>query len=219
MPHSGGGGSHSSGSHHSSHHSSSHSSGGSHSSGRGTVKVSSQPFAGSHTFVVYDKSGASSLVYSSSSGYKAEGDTLSLVSTIIFCLLFIIPGALAVIAGIFLMFSQALSFGMTKTKLPSSIDDAVYIYDRYDYLSEDSENELKGILEDFRDETGIITSIEIIDDELWQKNYADLEAFAYDSYVTKYDDEYHLLIVYSYGYADESTGFNEFNWESMWEKL
>ena len=78
MPHSGGGGSHSGG-------------GGGHSGSGGgsSVKVSSTPFTGSHTYVVYDKTGSSKLVYANSRNYHAEMTKGSLIgSTILYSLFF-----------------------------------------------------------------------------------------------------------------------------------
>ena len=105
---------------------------------------------------------------------------------------------------------------MKPTKYPSKTDDTVYIYDDYDYITDAQEQELIETLEDFRNKTGVIPSVEVTQDDYWMRNYTSMENFAYDEYVSRFDDEYHLLIVYSFGYEDTSTGFNEFHWHVMW---
>lgn len=214
MPHSGGGGSHGGGSHHSSHRSS----GGSHrssSGGSSGPKISKKPFKGSHTYVIYDKVGNSRLLYSSSANYNARFSKAEFWSQLIFSLFFVVPGIIALIIAIVLSF-KSISFGMNKTTHPYYVDDAITIFDEYDMISDDEERNLAKALENFRDETGIIPSVEFIHEEQWRDNYSDMEKFAYNEYVEKFYDEYHLLVVYSDGYHDENTGFNEFYYHTMW---
>ncbi len=205
MPHSGGGGSHSGGG------------GGGHSSGGSSTRVASAPFKGSHTYVVYDNTGASRLVYANSKDYHAEVTKKSLISnSIILTVFFAIPGFCVFVFGIISMITS-LHFGMSKTDYPSRIDDTVYIFDDYDLVSDKEEQRLIETLEEFRDNTGVIPAVEFTYDDFWMGNYnGDMEPFAYNEYVTNFDDEYHLLVVYSYGYEDAQTGFNEFHWNAMW---
>lgn len=207
MPHSGGGGSHSGGGH----------SGGGHSgSGGSSVRVSSTPFTGSHAYAVYDKTGSSRLVYVNSRNYHAEMTKGSLIANTILCALFLaIPGIVVLIIG-FEMTISSVHIGLSKTKYPKTLDDNVYIFDDFDYIPYDEEQKLIASLTEFRDNTGVIPAVEFTNDEYWQSNYVDMEKFAYDEYVNAFTDEYHLLIVYSYGYEDSKTGFNEFNWHTMW---
>lgn len=208
MPHSGGGGSHSGGG-------GGHSGGGS-SSGGSSVRVSSTPFKGSRTYVVYDGTGASRLVYTNSNNYHAEMTKGSTIANIVtFALFFALPGIIVLLVG-FVMAITSVHFGLAKTKYPKTIDDTVYVFDTYDYISDSEERRLVATLSDFRDKTGVIPAVEFTNDEYWQYNYDDMEDFAYNEYVTTFTDEYHLLIVYSYGYVDSKTGFNEFNWHTMW---
>ena len=212
MPHSGGGGSHGGGSHHSSH--SSHS-GHSGSGGSSGPRVSGKPFAGSHAYVIYNKTGASRLLYSSSSNYCAKFSKTAFVGEILFSLVFVIPGVIAMIIAV-IMAAKALSFGMTKTVYPEYLDDTVMIFDAHDMISKKEEKSLKKKLEKFRDETGIIPSVELVHEEEWRDNYSDMESFAYNEYVTNFYDEFHLLVVYSDGFHDERTGYNEFYYHTMW---
>lgn len=214
MPHSGGGGSHSGGGHSGGGHS-----GGSHSSGSGgggrSVRVSSTPFSGCHTYAVYDKQGNSKIVYSDSSNYHVEKTKKDLISGTIFGSVFMIPGIVELIV-IIVLFISCFHLGVRKTNVPKSVDNTVYIYDYMDMISDEEEVTLQETLEEFRDKTGIIPAVEFTVDELWNYDYEDMEAFAYNEYVTTFDDEYHLLIVYSYGAVNDATNFNEFHWESMW---
>jgi len=209
MPHSGGGGSHSGGSHSGGSHSSSH--GG---SGGSSTRVSSTPFKGCHTYVVYEKNGNSKLVYSDSGNYHEEFTKGQAIASAIFGCIFMIPGLLELIAIICILVSS-IHLGVRPTKLPEYVDKEVYIYDEYDYVSELEEAKLIASLEDFRDKTGIIPAVEFTD-MTWEQDYNSLENYAYDKYVNNFYDEYHLLIVYSYGEENPNTGFNEFYWESMW---
>lgn len=104
----------------------------------------------------------------------------------------------------------------TPTHYPKKTDDTVIVYDDFDYLSDSEENELLAVLGDFRDKTGVIPSVELTNDDYLSQNYGNMENFAFVEYVTHFKDEYHLLIVYSYGHTDEETGFNEFCWHVMW---
>lgn len=211
MPHSGGGGSHSGGGHHGggSHHSSSGSS-----SSRNNVRVSNTPFHGCHTYAVYGKNGSSRLVYSDSSNYHAETTKKDVIPTIIFGSIFALPGVVELIIMI-VMLVISVHFGLRVTNVPDSVDNNVYIYDEYDYVTAEEEAELIATLEDFRDKTGIIPAVEFTNDD-WIYEYVDMESFAYNEYVCKFYDEYHLLIVYSVGPDDEEYDFHEFYWESMW---
>lgn len=212
MPHSGGGGSHGGGGHGGGGHGGSHhSSGGSHSGGR----VSSTPFAGCHTYAVYNKHGQSRLVYASSKDYHAEVTKKETISNAIFGCFFLLPGLGELIAILCIAFTF-IHLGVHKTPIPKYADDEIRIWDEYDLVSKSEERSLENALEDFRDNTGIIPAVEFVVDDDWDDDYVDMEAFAYNEYVCNFDDENHLLIVYSYGYENERTGFNEFHWESMW---
>lgn len=211
MPHSGGGGSHSGGGHHGgSHHSS-----GSRTSSGSNIRISDTPFTGCHTYAVYDKTGASRLVYTNKSNYRAEMTKSDLVFPSIFGAVFMLPGVIEFIVLICILVS-CFHVGVRATKLPSYVDSDVCIIDTYDLVSAEEEAELKETLEDFRDKTGIIPAVEFTTDEFWMQDYYDMESFAYNEYVCNFYDEYHLLIVYSYGEENQDTGFNEFHWESMW---
>ena len=211
MPHSGGGGSHHSGGHHGgSHHSGAHSS-----SGSSTVRVQSTPFAGCHTYAVYDKRGGSRLVYSSSRNYHKEKTKADVIIGSIMGAVFMLPGFVELVLLIMVL-ASFIHTGVHITKIPAVIDKDIVITDEFDLVSSSEEEQLSKTLEEFRNKTGIIPSVEFTKDEMWIDDYMDLESYAYNEYVCKFYDEYHLLIIYSFSYENPETGFNDFYWESMW---
>lgn len=210
MPHSGGGGSHSGGGHHGgSHHSSSGSSGGS------SRRVSNTPFEGSHTYVVYNKHGGSRIVYSDDKNYHAEMTKKEMIGQVLFGGIFALVGVIELIAIICILIS-GFRMGVRKTNIPDYVDQSVQVYDELDFITQAEETSLRKSLEEFRDKTGIIPAIEFTVDDAWSNDYLDMENFAYNEYVCNFTDEYHLLIIYSFGYVNNATGFHEFHWESMW---
>ncbi len=126
-----------------------------------------------------------------------------------------LPGVGELIA-IIVIIASFFSFGVKKTNAPSYVDRNVYIYDRMDYIPANEEADLQNALERFRDQTGIIPAVEFTEDDYVFTDYSDMEAYAYNEYVSFFSDEYHLLIVYSFGAKNEMSGFEEFHWESMW---
>ena len=206
MPHSGGGGSHSGGSHGGSHRSSHRSS---RSGGGGSVRTSSKPFSGCRTFVVYRRDKPTKMIYSNSE-YNKKMSLAELVFTCVFFGLFGMVPLFITVASIFLM----VDFGRKPINPP--VDKEIQIMDPYDLVSTAEEKELMISLERFYDTTGVVPAVEFTTDETWDYDYVSCESFAYNEYVTNFVDEKHVLIVYSYGYANEETGFNEFQWESMW---
>lgn len=207
MPHSGGGGSHSGGSS----SSSSHSSGGSHSGGSST-RVEKHNFPGAIRYVVYDRStGEYERVYSNSSSYNAGTTKAQLIVSLIFSMVFIIPGLIGFVSGAYMLVT-----GIFQTSIKPPDDQRIFIIDEYNYVTEKEEKALKEELRAFFDKTGVVPCIEFTYDDYWDNNYSDLTSYAYNSYITRFSDEKHLLIVYSYGYEDKNTGFNEFHWESMY---
>lgn len=118
--------------------------------------------------------------------------------------------------GIIVILCFGYQNGVRETVAPPETDRTVYIYDEYDLVSESDEKSLKKTLEMFRIKTGIIPAIEFTVDEKWNVKYPYMEHFAYNEYIRQFSDEYHLLIVYSYGPVNPKTDFHEFHWESMW---
>lgn len=203
MPHSGGGGSHSGGSHGGS-HSSSHS-GGSGSSSR----TSSKPFKGCRTFVVYNKRKQPKMVYSNTD-YNRE---ISLGELIFSC---IFTGIFALFPILMMVGSFALMLQFGHKPITSPTDTEIQIIDNYNLVTQTEKEELRESLTRFYEITGAVPAVEFTTDDTWYDDYNTCEDFAYNEYVTNFSDEKHVLIIYSYGYSNEETGFNEFHWESMY---
>ena len=209
MPHSSGGGSHSSGSHsggsHSSH--SSRSSGGGSSSGgyHSSKRTSSTPFKGAKRYLYY-KDNKPYLVYAN---YDIRKRDFSRILPIwIICGFIFGP---YVIVGIMMMFRafympERIEYSKYKNKDPEFI-----IEDNIGVL--ENEKKLKKSMESFYDTTGIVPAVITVSNDEWSEDYTSLEAYAYDVYVQRFPDEVHWLIVYSETVKDN--GFNDWYWEGM----
>ena len=211
MPHSGGGGSHSGGS------SGGHSSGGGSHSGGSSYRSSSTPFTGSSTYIVYNNAHGPRIIYSDNPHYREGMNKYDYIGTMIAGCLFMIPGIIALIVALATLFS-AFSIGYTKTKLPDFVDKNIVIEDESRHLARNEKENFSKTLTKFLDKTGIIPSVEFVDDADWVEDYGlnNMENFAYNEYVTKFSDEYHLLIVYSYSDINQKTGFTEYYYHTMW---
>ena len=203
MPHSIGGSSHSGGSHSSSHSShSSHSSGGSGGSGS-SKRTSSQPFAGSKRYLYYEGS-KPYFVYSNYDIRKrTDGNIFVWIIEFMFILL---P---------FILTFSALA--IKQINVPKKVD---YFKNRsVEYVIEDNagvikdEKKLKKSLKEFYKETGVVPAVITVNNDAWNTNYKNLEKYAFDLYVNRFKDEYHLLIVYSEAVKDD--GFNDWYCEEM----
>lgn len=201
MPHSGGGGSHSGGSHGGSRRSS-------RSGGGGSVRTSSKPFSGCRTFVVYRNKKPTKMIYSNSEYNKK----VSLGELIFTCIFF---GLFSIVPAIIMFFSFNFMIDLGHKPINPPVDTKIQIIDSYDFITPEEENKLMISLEHFYDTTGVVPAVEFTKDEVWSEDYLSCESFAYNEYVTNFNDEKHVLIVYCYGYSNEETGFNEFHWESM----
>ncbi len=207
MPHSSGGGSHSGGSHsggsHSSHSSSRSSGGGSGSySGR---RTSSQPFRGAKRYLYYNNN-KPYLIYANYDIRKT--DYSPLISFIIIYTILFLP----ILAGIFwLMISSVhipkkLDYFENKGKKPEIvIEDNLGIFE--------DEKALKKSMKAFYEETGIMPAVITVSNETWNEDYPNLEKYAYNTYVERFHDEAHWLIIYSSSYKDN--GFEDWYWEGM----
>ncbi len=207
MPHSSGGGSHSSGSHsggsHSSH--SSRSSGGSSSGYHSNRRTSSTPFKGAKRYIYY-KDNKPHLIYSNYDIRKK--DYGSVLATWIICGVIFGP---YVIIGIIMM--------ITAFYKPERIEYSKYRNSDPEFIIEDNlgifenEKKLRRSMESFYDTTGIVPAVITVSNDEWNEDYTTLEAYAYDVYVQRFPDEVHWLIVYSENVKDN--GFNDWYWEGM----
>ncbi|MBP5260995.1 MAG: TPM domain-containing protein [Clostridiales bacterium] len=190
MPHSSGGGSHGGGSHGGSH--------GGHGGGSGRHTSHAQ-FPGSTRYVYY-RDRQPVFVYSNYDITKKRSPARFLL------LLFYAPFILVMIFGVG---KSAINIPV---KLMLDYDDEIIIDDRADVFSDEAA--LEDTLEEFRDKTGITPAVISVNNGDWNKNYTNLENYAYDLYVNMFEDEKHWLIVYSQP-AEPKGEFVEWYWEGM----
>lgn len=187
MPHSGGGGSsgggsrsHSGGSHHSSS-----------SSGSSRAIRHRTYFAGSHHHV-YSYRGKQVSYYSREPlpRTKPKPPIAEIVMAVLFGLFFLF-GAVT---------SSLITLVPSYPRLPSECKYAVEYIDDYSevpYFTPEEEENIREDLRMFAEATNIPVCFEMIDDRDWDGFYASLEKYAYQSYVSRWTDEDHFLIVLS----------------------
>ena len=190
MPHSSGGGSHGGGSHGGSH--------GGHGGGSGRHTSHAQ-FPGSTRYVYY-RDRQPVFVYSNYDITKKRSPARFLL------LLFYAPFILVMIFGVG---KSAINIPV---KLMADYDDEIIIEDRADVFRDEAS--LEDALEEFLDKTGIAPAVISVNNEDWNKNYTNLENYAYDLYVNRFDDEKHWLIVYSQP-SEPKGEFVDWYWEGM----
>ena len=195
MPHSSGGGSHGGGSHSGSGFSSSSSS----SSGESSARhVRTTSFPGARRYVYYHN-------YQPVYVY-ADYDIRKTTATGKF--FSILGSAVMLLFGILLL-AMCYEKPQKMAADPSYscvIKDSAYVID--------TPNKVQNAIERFYNKTGIPVEIMTVNNEDWQNDYSDLEDFAYDTYVSEFDDEKHWLIVYSEPTFPDAD-FNDWYWEGM----
>lgn len=194
MPHSSGGGSHSGGSHSGSGFSSSSSSSG----GSSAKHIKHTSFPGARRYVYYENYHPV-YVYADYDIRKgtASGKVWSIIGS-----------AVSLLFGIMLI---ALCYDKPQ-KMDTSPSYHCEIKDTAGVI--DDMDKVQNAIVDFYDETGIPVEIMTVNNEDWQGSYSKLEEFAYDMYVTEFDDEEHWLVVYSEP-ASPDPDFNDWYWEGM----
>ena len=208
MPHSSGGGSHGGGAHFSSHSSGSSSFGGFDLSYTDLFgpKIRRRPFSGSTTYFYY-RNKRPVYFYSVSDAKESLDDGVQLIVKII----------LGVTVLPFLMLLAYVCFvnGFHNPKpLPKVEDNAVIVEDNANVMSESEEDDLMRSLQAFYDSTGIVPAVVTINNDSWKDYGKSLEDFAYDEYVSRFQDESHWLIMYSEPVTPDPS-FNDWYWEGM----
>lgn len=176
MPHSSGGGSHSGGSHSGSGFSSSSSSSG----GSSAKHIKHTSFPGARRYVYYENYHPV-YVYADYDIRKgtASGKVWSIIGS-----------AVSLLFGIMLI---ALCYDKPQ-KMDTSPSYHCEIKDTAGVI--DDMDKVQNAIVDFYDETGIPVEIMTVNNEDWQGSYSKLEEFAYDMYVTEFDDEEHWLVAF-----------------------
>lgn len=193
MPHSSGGGSHSSGSHGGSGFSGSSSSGGS-----SARHIKDRDFPGARRYVYY---------YDCHPVYVYADYDIRKQSTA--------GKVFSIIASVFMMLMGVLFIALCYDK-PTKLDaDASYSSHISDYAGLiDYPDKVQEAIDAFYEETGIPVEIVTTYNEAWEGDYSELEDYAYDCYVAKFSDEDHWLIIYSQPSVPDAK-FNDWYWEGM----
>lgn len=200
MPHSSGGGSHGGGSHGGGSH------GGHSSSGSRSMPTASRKyFAGATPYVRYHN-GRTDILYADRDITKTKKqDYLSNLFTIVVISLFMAFFA-------FMSLDSILGVFRTPKKLTVDYDTAIVIEDNLGVITDRAA--MEKTLSAFFDKTGITPAVITVTNESW-RNYSNLENYAYDLYVNRFDDEKHWLIVYSQQADASGSGFVDWYWEGM----
>lgn len=191
MPHSSGGGSHGGGSH----------GGGSH-GGSGRSSRRSTYFPGAHKYVYY-KDNRPVYYYRADTIKTPEQRKKTNLAIGLFLAFFYVLMIVSCLVG---------SFHHPK-KLDMNYDTEILIYDDIDVMTAKDEEQLREILEDFQNLTGITPAVITVPQSVWLGRYTTMENYAYDLYVNTFSDEKHWLIVYSE--PEVKDGFNDWHWEGM----
>lgn len=188
MPHSSGGGSHSGGSHSGSGFSSSSSSSG----GSSAKHIKNTSFPGARRYVYYENY-RPVYIYADYDIRKgtASGKFFSILGS-----------AVSLLFGIMLL---AMCYDKPQ-KMDTSPSYSCEIVDCAGVI--DDADMVQSAIDDFYDETGIPVEVMTVNNEDWQGSYSKLEDFAYDMYVTEFDDEEHWLVVYSEPTSPESSAIS-----------
>lgn len=170
MPHSSGGGSHSGGSHSGSGFSSSSSSSG----GSSAKHIKHTSFPGARRYVYYENY-RPVYVYADYDIRKgtASGKFFSILGS-----------AVSLLFGIMLL---AMCYDKPQ-KMDTSPSYSCEIVDCAGVI--DDADMVQSAIDDFYDETGIPVEVMTVNNEDWQGSYSKLEDFAYDMYVTEFEDWY-----------------------------
>lgn len=176
MPHSSGGGSHSGGSHSGSGFSSSSSSSG----GSSAKHIKNTSFPGARRYVYYENY-RPVYIYADYDIRKgtASGKFFSILGS-----------AVSLLFGIMLL---AMCYDKPQ-KMDTSPSYSCEIVDCAGVI--DDADMVQSAIDDFYDETGIPVEVMTVNNEDWQGSYSKLEDFAYDMYVTEFDDEEHWLVAF-----------------------
>ena len=194
MPHSSGGGSHGGGSNSGSGFSSSSSSSG----GSSAKHIKHTSFPGARRYVYYENY-RPVYVYADYDIRKetASGKVWSIIGS-----------AINLLFGIMLL---AMCYDKPQ-KMDTSPSYSCEIVDYAGVI--DDTDMVQSAIDDFYDETGIPVEVMTVNNEDWQGSYSKLEGFAYDMYLSEFDDEEHWLIVYSEPILPDED-FNDWYWQGM----
>lgn len=151
--------------------------------GQSKVRYSHIYFPGALCYVYYDRAYNPHLVYTDKKHEK--NNKTNLISCLVIGILLILP----------ILFAICTGFHSPK-KLKADYDTTIVIDDSADYLNEQEESNIRLTFQKFYDVTGISPALEVINTE-HGTHYSSLEDYAYNSYIRRFKDEKHWLIVYA----------------------
>lgn len=128
---------------------------------------------------------------------------------------------LAVMGIVFMGASLSAAFSEKPKFIVPVYSDEPAIHDVVGVMEEKDKKELLSLLKEYNKLTGICPVIYTSFDEEWNREYANLEKFAFDKYVSNFSDEQHWVFVYSIpaGDAKFQPGGLVTSSEFMWEAI
>lgn len=170
----------------------------SHGGSNGRV-VSSSPFPNARKFRYY-RNGSPVYVYSNVD-LRAVPDAKPRW----FMILFYLPFVFAVIG----MFGSAMQFPQRPLDLVTTAQ--VAVCDEGDVFSLEEEERLVGVLNDFKNSTGVTAQVVTVDWETWSKGATSFSNYAFYRYYVQFSDENCWLLVYS----ELDNGLTDWEWEGI----
>ena len=118
-----------------------------------------------------------------------------------------------IIIGLFLLVTGIGELFPPRPLVQTAAYEQYHIEDTLDVI--DNEAELEAVLQQFQDKTGICPYIVTVDTSIWKNKFPSLEKYAYDTYLRKFSDEKHFLIVYSAPVNSDPANAGDWKWEGM----
>lgn len=188
MPHSSGGGSSGGGSH-----------GGSGGSSHGpSYRTSTRPFPGAVCYIYYDSRSRPRMLYTNEDPTKPK--KVNVATYILMGVFLLVPAAIIAFAGIH-----------NPQKLTTNYNTTLIIQDDLHTLSDEEKSTLSETFQEFFALSGVCPSLLTVDNLTWMSQKPSLEDYAYQTYVNRFSDEKHWLIVYAANNADK----NDWHFEGM----
>lgn len=128
---------------------------------------------------------------------------------------------LALMGSIFMVVTLFAAFSDKPRFIVPKYSDEPAIHDVANVMEDKDEDELLSLLKDYNKLTGICPVIYTTFDEEWNREYASLEKFTFDKYVSNFSDEQHWVFVYSIPVNDAKfqpggiVTSSEFMWEAV----
>lgn len=130
-------------------------------------------------------------------------------------ILSLILAIVLLLGGLLLLFLPFLNERLDgRIHMPFLKKNEVYVDDRLEVLSQQEEIILEEKMQELLDDTGIATTFLTVNRGAWEDDYNSLSEYAKDAYYKRFDDEIHLLIVYSsvWGSRKISPQNGSFSW-------